>query len=141
MLQWAFFNLIISNSDAHGKNISFFANQSGYHLTPYYDLVCIAMYPEFEQELSMAFGDDFSVDAKAYQIADMCEVCDINRRLASKELKKLSRKLIDAIDATEFEWITKDKKEEEFVQKLLGHISSRAKFYEEIADEIISVKL
>jgi len=141
ILQWAFFNLIISNSDAHGKNISFFANQSGYHLTPYYDLVCIAMYPEFEQELSMAFGDDFSIDAKAYQIADMCEVCDINRRLASKELKNISQNLIDAIDATKFEWITKDKKEREFVQKLLKHISQRASFYIEIADEIVSVKL
>ncbi len=141
ILQWAFFNLIISNSDAHGKNISFFANQSGYHLTPYYDLVSIAMYPEFEQELSMAFGDDFSVDAKAYQIAEMCEVCDINRRLASKELKNMAQSLIEVIKVTEFDWITKSKEEIEVAHKLLEHVTSRASFYVEIADEIVSIKL
>ncbi len=141
MLQWVFFNLIISNSDAHGKNISFFANQGGYELTPYYDLVNIAMYPEFEQELSMAFGDDFSIDIKAYQIADMCEVCDINPRLASKELKNISKALVEAINKLKFDTLTENKKERAFIEKLLNHITSRAKFYEEISNEITSIKL
>lgn len=35
------FNLIISNSDAHGKNISFFIGKSGLIITPCYDLVSV----------------------------------------------------------------------------------------------------
>ena len=132
ILQWAFFNLIIQNSDAHGKNISFFANKSGYELTPYYDLVSIAMYPEFEQELSMAFGDDFSIDIGVYSIEHMCKVCNINERLAKKELKNLASSLIKVINDSNFDDIAVNKKEQVFVKKLLQYINKRAVSYKDI---------
>ncbi len=140
ILQWAFYNLIISNSDAHGKNISFFVDRSGYTLTPYYDLVSIAMYPEFEQDLSMAFGDDFSVEVKAYQIVTMCQQCNINKRLAAKELKTLSNKIITAIEKLDIVHLTRDKKEQDFAQKLLKHILKRAQNFATITDEILTIK-
>lgn len=57
MLDWALFNLLICNYDAHGKNISFFVDRKGISLAPFYDLVNIKMYPDFAQEMAMAFGD------------------------------------------------------------------------------------
>ncbi len=129
ILQWAFFNLIISNSDAHGKNISFFVDSFGYELTPYYDMVNISMYLEFEQELSMAFGDDFGVDVKANEISKMCQECHINPRLAKKELQNLAISLIKEIKESSFFEITISKKEDAFIEKLLSSIEKRAEFY------------
>ncbi len=137
ILQWSFFNLIISNSDAHGKNISFFVDSNGYELTPYYDLVSIAMYPEFEQELSMAFGDSFDIDIETLEIINFCKECDIHKRLASKELKNITDSLIQATKSINFEDATINKREQAFVKKLLTHINSRAEKYHKIADEII----
>jgi serine/threonine-protein kinase HipA len=141
MLRWAFFNLIISNSDAHGKNISFFADPSGYHLTPYYDLVSIAMYPEFEQELSMAYGDDFSIDIRAYQIALMCQECEINQRLASKELKNMAVLLKEAVQSIDVVDVIINKDEQKFADKLLKIVLQRAEKYEDIAGEIVNIEL
>ncbi len=132
ILQWAFFNLLISNSDAHGKNISFFVDSFGYELTPYYDMVNISMYLEFEQELSMAFGDDFSITLNASKISKMCQECDINPRLAKKELQNLATSLIKEIKESSFFEITISKKEDIFVNKLLNSIEKRAKFYADI---------
>ena len=136
ILQWAFFNLLITNSDAHGKNISFFSHTSGYQLTPYYDLVSIAMYPEFEQELSMAFGDKFDVDIRVKDIKNFCLECDINPKLASKELKHISKKLLKACDEVNLEGITINKKEQTFVKKLLEHIVERTQIFLKVSDDI-----
>jgi len=141
MLRWAFFNLLISNSDAHGKNISFFADPSGYYLTPYYDLVSIAMYSEFEQELSMAYGDDFSIDIRAYQIAQMCQECEINQRLASQELQKMAVLLQKALKKIDIEDILINKSEKAFAKELLNIISDRSKYYEQIAHQVIEIDL
>lgn len=138
ILQWAFFNLIISNSDAHGKNISFFVDSNGYELTPYYDLVSIAMYPEFEQELSMAFGDSFDIDIDSLEIVSFCKECDINIKLASKELKNITKSLLKATKSINFEDATINKRERAFVKKLLAHIDNRAEKYNKISDKITS---
>jgi len=127
ILRWAFFNLLISNSDAHGKNISFFVDRNGFELTPYYDMVSIAMYPEFEQELSMAFGESFAVDISSDQLVSFCKECDINLRLAKKELKDMSKKLLSACDEFDIGDKVAQKKEKEFADILLTHIKDRAK--------------
>src|SRR5690606_25957724 len=45
MLRWVLFNLCISNSDAHGKNVSFFVGNVRERLwpSPWYDLVNVAI--------------------------------------------------------------------------------------------------
>jgi serine/threonine-protein kinase HipA len=128
-LQWAFFNLLIQNSDAHGKNISFFVDKNGFELTPFYDMVSIAQYPEFEQELSMAFGDTFSTDIKQNDIEDFCKSSDIIYKLAQKELKTIATSLIKAIDAIDFLEIAIDKKEQKFIKNLLRFIKIRAESF------------
>jgi serine/threonine-protein kinase HipA len=60
MLRWALFQYLIGNSDAHGKNFSFFVRPGGYlEPTPWYDLVSVVQYERFDTELAMAFGDTF----------------------------------------------------------------------------------
>ncbi|WP_050470589.1 HipA domain-containing protein [Herbaspirillum chlorophenolicum] len=60
IVRWALFNLMIGNSDAHGKNISFRQTANGIMPAPFYDLVSVQVYGEkIFQEMAMAFGDQF----------------------------------------------------------------------------------
>ena len=71
LINWQLFNLMISNYDSHGKNVSLFFDRNNPRFTPAYDLVNIAMFPQFKQELAMAMGDEFEPnDIHAYQLAD-----------------------------------------------------------------------
>ncbi|MDP3139143.1 MAG: HipA domain-containing protein [Burkholderiaceae bacterium] len=44
LYRWLVFNLLIGNNDNHIKNISFFINQDGLTLAPFYDLLSTATY-------------------------------------------------------------------------------------------------
>ncbi|MFI4963182.1 MAG: HipA domain-containing protein [Legionellales bacterium] len=94
ILDWALFNLLVFNFDAHGKNISFFIGQRGIELTPFYDLVNIKMYPEFDHQMAMALGDEFDADTiHAYQLADFADSCSLNRGLVAQRLHVLIKKM------------------------------------------------
>lgn len=45
----------LGNSDAHGKNISFFVSSGGLDPAPLYDLVCVNVYGDaYVQDMAMA---------------------------------------------------------------------------------------
>lgn len=93
MLHWALFQFLIGNSDAHGKNFSFFVRHGGYlEPTPWYDLVSVVQYEQFDTDLAMAFGDVFAFDeVKGFALAEFAEVCGIDRKLMQREAKRLAR--------------------------------------------------
>lgn len=62
------FNMIVRNSDAHGKNWSFVVGPDGLTVTPLYDLVNVAVMrdlylPQLDTALAMAVGDEFRWEA------------------------------------------------------------------------------
>lgn len=61
LFQWALFNALVGNGDAHLKNLSFFLGPQGIELAPHYDLVSTASYaPQGgwgDEDLSVAMGD------------------------------------------------------------------------------------
>jgi serine/threonine-protein kinase HipA len=90
MLRWALFQLVIGNSDAHGKNFSFFVHRAGLQAAPWYDLVSVVQYPQFSHELAMAFGDQFNLDqVRAFDLADFAQSCAIDRQLLLRECRRL----------------------------------------------------
>jgi len=98
LLDWVLFNVLIFNCDAHGKNISFYVGANGISLAPFYDLVNIKMYPEFEHELAMGLGDEFDGNSiNAYQLADFADSCQLSRLLIANRLKFLVKKLTHAL--------------------------------------------
>lgn len=102
LLDWVLFNLLVFNNDAHGKNISFFVGNNGFEITPLYDLVNIAMYPDFEQELALALGDEFdSTNVNAYQLADFADSCELPRSLVTTRLQRLTSKLVKSLEELE----------------------------------------
>ncbi len=57
LLDWFAFNLAIGNNDSHAKNISLVLDEDGIKLAPFYDLVCTAIYPQYNAQFAFNIGD------------------------------------------------------------------------------------
>lgn len=64
LIDWLIFNLLIGNSDAHGKNVSLLLLPEGPVLAPFYDLISTRIYP-LSESLAMRIGGES--DPKAIQ--------------------------------------------------------------------------
>ena len=56
LAEWAIFNFLIGNCDAHAKNISLLYNRGQTTLAPFYDLVSTLIYPELSSKMAMHIG-------------------------------------------------------------------------------------
>jgi len=56
LLNWAIFNFIIGNADAHGKNLSFLYNERLVRVAPFYDLISTAVYRRLNNKFAMKMG-------------------------------------------------------------------------------------
>lgn len=108
LLRWAIFQVLIGNTDAHGKNVSFFCDGRGLRLAPSYDLVCMdALDSGFSQSYAMAIGDAFSEDTLTpYEWAHFGHLCRLPFRLVAHELDALAGRVISVMDAFLAEMIT-----------------------------------
>jgi serine/threonine-protein kinase HipA len=142
ILDWALFNLLINNYDAHGKNISFFVNKGELALTPFYDLINIKMYPQFEKEIAMAIGDDFDGETiAAYQLADFADNCQLSRLYLTRQLKNLASTLLTHCSENTLLAIAKNKEEKYYIEQYQKTIQEHCKYLLAQADDIPSVKL
>ena len=92
LLQWVLFQLLIGNYDAHGKNFSFYVTPAGLLPAPWYDLVCVAQYPGFTDELAMAIGDAFTLkEVTGMELAQFAVSCDVEPRFLAREALRLCR--------------------------------------------------
>ena len=135
---WAFTTLLLGNSDAHGKNLSFFAQHRSLAVAPFYDLVCIALYDStrIEHDLAMAFGDEFSlVNVKAFALADFCERLGWPRSTFARELTTLSQ-LVKQEALAQADDPVYDAEERLFVKQLADYIISRADLLQACAKDI-----
>lgn len=86
-----------------GKNVSLFFDKRNSRFTPAYDLVNVAMFPQFKHALAMAMGDEFEPESfNAYQVADFAETCEVNKKLLSRQLTDLADKVIDELTNQSF---------------------------------------
>ncbi len=140
LLDWVLFNLLIFNFDAHGKNVSFFIGSKGISLAPFYDLVNIKMYPEFEHEMAMALGDEFDGNAiNAYQLADFANDCQLARPMLAKRLKYLIKKLIFSLDK-EIKSIVCNDEENSYLEMYRLMVYKRCEHFLNQADDIASIE-
>ena len=101
LLRWAIFQVLIGNTDAHGKNVSFFCDGRGLRLAPAYDMVCTdALDAGFSHTYAMAIGDAFSEDALSpYEWAHFGHLCKLPFRLVAHELDGLAGQVIAVMGA------------------------------------------
>jgi len=136
LLNWAIFNLIIGNSDAHGKNFSFFMSQKGITPTPFYDMLCVMMY-DFDHHLAMAYGDEFEPnEVFAYQLRAFAEEIEINYELVAKMVLKQTQSILKIVESEEIEIKDLMREEKSFIQKLFSFIAQRALHFQEVAKEM-----
>lgn len=142
LLDQVLFNLCINNHDAHGKNFSFFLNRQGLRLTPAYDLVNIAMYPAFDQEIAMALGDEFdSNTVNAYQLADFADSCRLPRKLVTNRLYAIGKALLKALDTADFRDVIRSETETRFIAALLENVRERCQHLLAEAGGIVGTEL
>jgi serine/threonine-protein kinase HipA len=98
MLRWAILQLLIGNSDAHGKNISFFQRRTRLDPAPMYDLVSIAAYganDKVAQEMAMGYGDVFLLEEiTPYALADFCSRINMRPALAARQILQLAQAVL-----------------------------------------------
>jgi len=136
LLNWAMFNLIIGNSDAHGKNFSFFINKKGINTTPFYDMLCVMMY-DFDHNLAMAYGDEFNPnEVYAYQLREFADEVGVNHKLVAKVLLKQSSDILKKLEETVLESELLTKEEKAFLDELSLFIKKRATHFKEVALEM-----
>ena len=137
LLNWVLFQLLIGNSDAHGKNISFFVGPAGIDMAPAYDLLNLDMYAaEYDRDFSMAIGDAFAPeDISPWELAEMCERCGLQKRLVAKTLTTMSEKLIKAMDTVNLSGLLPGE-ETEFARELLDKIRKNVERYLPYAQQL-----
>src|SRR5690606_7879158 len=133
LLQWVLFQLLIGNYDAHGKNFSFYMGPAGLQPAPWYDLVSVAQYPAFANELAMAIGDAFTLDdISGMELAQFAVSCDIDQRYLAREaarLCKLAKKSAQSV-LDDMAYLPE---EHMFVQQIVDLVISQADWLANIA--------
>ncbi len=140
MLNWSIFNLIIGNSDAHGKNFSFFIDERGIRATPFYDMLCIIAHDNVEHDLAMAYGDEFNPDeVKTYQLREFADAIGLNFKLVSQSVDKIASLAIKALEDDIINSSDLINEEKLFVDKLRVLILQRAEIFKTRASEMGSI--
>jgi len=120
------FNFLLGNRDAHGKNFSFLHTDDKIVLSPAYDLVCTAFYPELSDNMAMAinkqYDDEFvnTVDCKA-----MAEDAGISATLFLKRIEALKidfAKALKNLDSSEVIYQNFVKKYKRFLKARLSKL-------------------
>jgi len=142
LLYWVLFQLLIGNSDAHGKNISFYVGKNGIDVAPAYDLVNVEIYgDEYDRDLAMAIGDTFEFNGiHAYQLAEMCEECKLPQKQIATALHGLCTSLIKAVDSFDLlRHLIGD--EPAFGQGVLNSIKANCQRFLKISKELPDIQL
>lgn len=141
LLRWVLLQYLIGNSDAHGKNLSFFVEPGGLRLAPTYDLVSVCIYPKVDHELAMAIGDEFEIShIRAYDWAEFADTCNLDRRLVVREILRMTRALRKALPTLQ-EWEGYSESERVVINEIAEFTLAQAALLEQQAYQLPEVKL
>lgn len=111
LLRWAIYHVLIGNTDAHAKNISFRSSSAGLSMAPAYDLVSGAsfMNEDLDKSYAMAIGDAFtSEELSPYEWANFANECGLQFNLVSRILNDEAQKILSVIDEVKREVIDEE---------------------------------
>ena len=100
LLRWAIFQVLIGNTDAHGKNLSFFVQPSGVSLAPAYDMVCIPALKDAQLSgtLAMAVGDAFTeAEITPFDWAQLGQQAGLRPAAMAQQMNGLIGKVTEAL--------------------------------------------
>jgi len=86
--------LLTGNTDAHLKNFAMFHTPDGLRLTPAYDLVAAALYPEYRQ-LALAIGtaSDLALEqVKPKHLVSLSKACGLDTKVLTEAVGSIDRR-------------------------------------------------
>lgn len=105
---WLVFNVLVGNTDAHLKNLSFLVTGRGQQLAPFYDLLCTAVYETraFDQQrwphaTTLAWpilGEEHLARIDRQHLLDAAEVLGIKRSSADSQLERMRGRIVEQAD-------------------------------------------
>lgn len=101
LLRWAIFQVLIGNTDAHGKNLSFFVQPSGVSLAPAYDMVCIPALKDAQLSgtLAMAVGDAFTeAEITPFDWAQLGRQAGLRPVAMARQISTITDKVAEALN-------------------------------------------
>jgi len=106
---WMAFNVLVGNTDAHLKNLSFLVTARGPQLAPFYDLLCTAVYESraFDQQrwpdaTTLAWpilGEQRLAGIDRRRMLDAAEALGIKRSPADTQLERIRGRIVEQADA------------------------------------------
>ena len=139
VIKWSILNLILGNSDAHGKNISFFVHKEGLEVAPFYDLVNVTMYQDkYEQDMAMAIEDVFEFDKLSeFAFREFFDENNISIEFYFNEFKssviRLQRVFQDMRFLDDHNFVENNK---DFILKYIENIKNRVNFISDILNSV-----
>ena len=127
IIDWAIFNFLIGNADAHAKNLSLLIAPEGIRLAPFYDLIATIVYPGLTTAMAMKIGGENRPDwIQERHWNAFAQSSGANPRLVRARMTQLSTtiagaagKLLRELAATQNETM--------MLEKICGGIEKRAK--------------
>lgn len=93
--QAAVFHFLVGNADAHAKNISLLHPEDGVRLSPLYDVVSTAAYPELSRDLALSVGDELDPDKiSSVHWSDLAEDFGLNPSAFARARSRLAERVI-----------------------------------------------
>lgn len=100
LLRWTIFQVLIGNTDAHAKNLSFHVGREGLSIAPAYDLVCGLAFDgdTVLDNYAMAIGDAFhAAELSPFEWANFAHACGLPFRQVSAELSRMARRVREGL--------------------------------------------
>ncbi len=99
LLQWVFYNFLIGNMDAHGKNLSFLYHMRQIRLAPFYDLICTEVYEGLSKKMAMKIGTEYRPNwTRERHWERLADDINISRNVLRKHLEAFCTRVIHALD-------------------------------------------
>jgi serine/threonine-protein kinase HipA len=140
LLRWAIMQLLLGNSDAHGKNISFLVRPAGLVPAPMYDLVSVNAYGNHvERDMALAYGDVFlPEEITPYALADFAHRTGTPPAQLAREITTMARCVLRlAPEQAAADIYVGD--ERALVAQISGYICAQANHLLTIARDIVKV--
>ena len=139
LARWAIFQYLIGNTDAHGKNVSFFSRPDGLAVAPFYDMVSAVQYEGLDRELAMAYGDEFRLDdVSPFALADFAKRAGLKRSFLAREMVRMAR-AAQAAAPTQANEPDYEGEERDFVLRIAGFVQAQARKLLEMAEPMRKV--
>lgn len=108
LFNWLLFNVLIGNTDAHLKNISFLVGPRGQQLSPFYDLLSTAVYEtrafdqdRWPQATTLAWpllGEPHLARIDRQHLLDAAEALGLKRSPANAQLQRMQERIVAHAD-------------------------------------------